>query len=328
MTKLLITSAGTSTALNFVQAMQQSAQVDIVSCDINPAHLVPATRLGAIRHYQVPLASQTHAYLDAITKIVRDEDIDAIYPIHDLEILTLLEADLPALRSVRLPAHDAGRSAACFDKWSAFVQGMSAGLPMARTWLGNAAQEIPADLFPTFAKPRQGVGSVGVAWLADPGRASNLPDPERMVIQEPCSKPELTIDALRLASGQTLALARERLETKAGVCTKARIFQDQEITALAQRTGEAFGLRGLYCFQLMHGKDQAWRITDINPRCGGGSSMSRSAGFPLYELFVADWLEQQDLAHWREQAERALATMGEVNICRVYQDIITTGVTA
>jgi carbamoyl-phosphate synthase large subunit len=57
---------------------------------------------------------------------------------------------------------------------------------------------------------------------------------------------------------------RERIETKAGVCSKARLFHDDRILEIANAIGSVVGLKGAFCFQILEFREgaedwDAWR---------------------------------------------------------------------
>lgn len=84
-------------------------------------------------------------------------------------------------------------------------------------------------------------------------------------------------------------MCRERLEVKAGVSVKARVFDDPELSALAQKLGEELGLTGTFCFQVMRAPDAGgWAITDVNPRPGAGTRMTVAAGVDVLAAMMAD----------------------------------------
>jgi predicted ATP-grasp superfamily ATP-dependent carboligase len=111
---------------------------------------------------------------------------------------------------------------------------------------------------------------------------------DAFVVQACCVAPEVTIDAF---AGRDCfaAVCRERLEVRAGVATKARVFADAVLTDLAREVARATGLTGAFCFQVM--RDPAtggWRVTDVNPRPGGATRMSVAAGVDIHSAMLAE----------------------------------------
>ena len=144
-----------------------------------------------------------------------------------------------------------------------------------------------------------------------------------MLYQLPCQGSELTIDVLSLENS-FVAIARERLETKAGVCTKARVFVDPWITELSRRVATAFGLAGLFCFQLMGDLlNYDFQIIDVNPRCGGGTALSAAAGFPIYEAYFSSMLELQERRRYTQLLDERVKINRSVTVCRYYEEVVT-----
>jgi hypothetical protein len=85
-------------------------------------------------------------------------------------------------------------------------------------------------------------------------------------------------------------VCRERIETKSGVCTKARLFQDKKIGEIALTLAQKLDLSA-FCFQLMRLKDN-WAVTDINARLGAGTAISVAAGLDFFSgMFAIQWGE-------------------------------------
>jgi hypothetical protein len=115
---------------------------------------------------------------------------------------------------------------------------------------------------------------------------------EQLIAQDLCQPPEITIDSFYdVETGIGRAIARERLQTKDGVCTKAKVFEDPTFTEYARVIGEGLQQRGVICFQVMRLND-AWAITDLNLRSGAGTAMTCAAGADLLAAaFACRWNE-------------------------------------
>lgn len=322
--RLLITSAGTSTATNIVCALANCKEFELFTADINPAGQLAAPHLGAVKHFQVPLASAREEYLTTIASIVETEAIQGIYPIHDLEIATLHESREQLPTGVKLPLRSSDTARNCSDKWRAYEICRTHDLPVPETWLAAAIDPVYIPT-PIFLKPRWGVGSVGARLIRDRAELLNsgYPATEDFLMQEPCASPEITLDVVRTRQGRIYCIARERLETKAGVCTKARVFLDHQLTQLAEAVAEVFELDALFCMQVMRGAAGQWLVTDINPRCGGGTAMSAAAGLPVYQAFFSDWLQLPDAEVYLQAMDRGIAEFQETLVCRYFSNVIS-----
>ena len=246
-----------------------------VSADTNPPHLGAGAAV-ADEHVQAPAATAPGFGAWLAGELART-GATVYVPIVDPEIRVAAElaerGELPAGLRALTPSCVA--AARCFDKLALARWLESEGLPAPATVPAAEARWRDGGL---VAKPRGGWGSTGVRVLERPDQLAGLAPDD--VVQERCEQPEVTIDAYRLDDGAVAALCRERIEVKAGVCVKARVFADAELSALAAAIGERLPLRGAFCFQVMR-RDSGWAVTDVNPRVGSGSRMSSAVGFDL-----------------------------------------------
>ena len=75
------------------------------------------------------------------------------------------------------------------------------------------------------------------------------------------------------------------------MCTKARVFRDDELEVLALRIGTELSLSGAYCIQVLTSTDGGWVVTDINPRTGAGTPLSAAVGFDLGAASLAEGID-------------------------------------
>lgn len=132
---------------------------------------------------------------------------------------------------------------------------------------------------------------------------------------------EVTVDAfVPRRGGETRAICRERIETKANVCSKARLFHDDRILEIAGAIAAAVGLTGAFCFQIMESEQGAedWAVIDVNPRTGGGTAMSGTVGF---DVIGANLLDALGL----DYASRLQPLSGEHFVVRQPEDYVTLG---
>jgi hypothetical protein len=139
-----------------------------------------------------------------------------------------------------------------------------------------------------FCKPRRGFGSRGTKLLTR-HNISRLSQQElgELLIQERCKSPEVTVDSFYDASqGRGYAYCRERLEVKAGVCTKAKLYSEPELVEFASLIGSGLRQRGTISFQAMR-SSSGWVVTDLNLRPGAGTAMTCAAGFDVLSAAIA-----------------------------------------
>ena len=164
-----------------------------------------------------------------------------------------------------------------------------------------------------FVKPEQGFGSHGARAVVVDDIAALLAREPGLLVQSMCYEPEITVEVFN-RRGMIHSLCRERLETKAGVCTKARIWVDTALHSLSQRLCAVLDLPEAFCFQVMAGEDGTWLITDVNPRLGAGTALSTAYGWSLASAALACWggIEYpMQFLHTRS---------GDVHVVRVFQE--------
>jgi carbamoylphosphate synthase large subunit len=313
---VLLGAGGTGTSFAIASRLRAhwGSDIRLIVADINEPHLVTASLL-ADAYVRVPYANDP-SFAQVVGDVIEREGVQTYIPILNDEIVLAarLQAD-PRFAHVDFwssPLH-----AQCTDK--TFADGWLNGIAV-RTPAIIGADELAQGDGPWFAKPRRGFGSRG-AGVVDGAALRRLDQAERdsLIVQELCSTPEITVDSFHdAATGTTHAYCRERIETKAGVCTKARIFRDTELEGIAARIGQALGQRGTLCFQAMRAHD-GWAVTDLNLRSGAGTAMSCAAGFDVlaaayacrlgedYARFLASLEPGRDIYVTRQYAEFVMA---------------------
>lgn len=318
--RILLTSAGTSTALGVIKGLASAPHFEVHTADINPLNMLAVGAFATASHSTGPLASQRAEYIDFISGLVAEKSIDFIYPIHDEEIRALASADAVALIT-KLPQSLVSKVDVCTDKLEMARMCASNGIPSPATF---SCQEFAASgFFPAFSKPRRGVGSANVNLVLDESGLKTVPSQTvELVFQEVCEKPEVTVDVLS-AHDEIVTVARERIETKAGVSTKCRVWHSFELETLAKEIVRVFGLQGLFCFQVMK-RDGRWVVTDINPRPGGATAMTLAVGINLYREYFEIQMSGFDLGRFSALRDRVLV-MRESVVTRYYQEHVSQG---
>jgi hypothetical protein len=282
--------------------------VRLITADINPAHLVTSSLLSDA-FFQVPRADED-GFASAIVDIIRREKVDCYIP--------LLNAEIER-------AHEFASDIVGVDVWSSAVAAsLCANKVRSAEWLTDIGVPVPRT-YPAgtwssaqnyFVKPIDGFGSRSAGVMTGE-QLTAVAEIERpgLIVQDVCEPPEITIDSFFDADrGFGRAIMRERIETKAGVCTKARVFEDELLAEYARKIGEASGQRGTICFQAMRTQD-GWAVTDLNFRPGAGTALTCAAGVDVlaaafacrwgedYKTFLAQPLPEQGLFVTRQYSE-------------------------
>lgn len=273
---IVLGAAGTGTSFALASRLKATwgAAVRIVGVDIFEARFV-ATSLLCDEFHTLPHAS-TPEYYTCVKEIIISENAASFVPMLNDEIAQgdrfLKDDGLTGL-----------------DVWNNPGFAFLADKTRAESWLRDIG--VPSPYRPSraeledssehwFVKPLAGTGSKDVSKRSGKDIvAEDLFDD--FIIQAICDGPEITVDSFYDAdTGYGFAVCRERLETKAGVCTKARVFFDAEISEIARRIGAGLGQRGTLCFQLMVSRGK-WVVTDLNLRSGAGTALSCAAGYDV-----------------------------------------------
>jgi carbamoylphosphate synthase large subunit len=311
---VLLGSAGTGIAFAAACALRRvwSQSVKIVAIDINPRHLVTTSLLADVFE-QVPL-SASPKFSESLLGILRRYEVDTYLPLfpEEIALAALLHSkrNIPASVSVMAPPPMA--SAACADKWALSQLLPMHGVPVPET--APASAPFAAEEF--ILKPKDGTGSRGVQKV----KASELSmkvsgRAGEWVVQEICMPPEVTVDSFYdPADGFCRVICRERIEIKSGVSTKARLFEEPELSRIALALAEALKLAGSFCFQVMR-NTTGWVVTDVNPRPGAATAMCALTG---NDFFAASFAQ-----HWGEDVRRFFRPLdGEQFVTRQYAEFL------
>lgn len=314
---LWLGSAGTATAFGVARSVRAvwGQRVGIVAADVNPPHLVAAAALADSAE-QVPYLADADGFADTLAAGLQRHGADTYMPLLVEEIL--LAARLRAAGSlppgITVLAPGVETAEACTDKLELANLLAAHGVPVPPTSTAGQAQWWPEGV---VVKSRRGEGSrdVQVCTSESELEAARSRGTEA-VAQRMCQPPEVTVDAFRSGDGSIFrALCRERIEVKAGVSTKARAFTDPALEDICRRLADALELPGALTIQAMRGPD-GWEITDVNPRCGGGTRLAAAVGVDTTAAALADV--------WGEDPGRHLEPFeGEAWIVRHYEELVS-----
>ena len=309
---IMLSAGGTATTWHLASLILEkfSAYYKILICDINPQHLVPASRL-AETYLQVPRIDSPD-YHSHMLGLFDEHGVDIYVPLIDADVHNFpIDAAELVTRGIRSTGVRRSTSAIIGNKrnLSAFLESHGIGSP--RTVSQKEVAHALSCKF--FVKPEQGCGSVGARVADAEDVLRTLEREPDLLVQELCRGPEITVEVFN--RGTVLSICRERLETKAGVCTKARIFSDDALHSLAEQLCTVLDLPVAFCFQVMRGADDKWLITDLNPRLGAGTALSTAYGWSLASAALACW---GDLPF--DPTVFLRTSPGDKHVVRVYQE--------
>lgn len=309
---VLFLSCGTGACFHAIKTLKEKFpnQFRIIGADINPQYLT-ATGIYLDKFYQVPLTCDKDYYA-TIIKICENENIDVIVPSFDAD-QKLFFPENKELKQLKITSLGTSQETlGVYEnkiEMTRFLE--TKGLPTPKIFT-----HVEEDKW-YFVKPKNGVGSKGAQKMLGKD-IQNLPDVTDVIIQEVCQAPEITLECFYYDK-QLSTIARERIETKAGVCTKARIFNCDELGKIAQKFVEA--IKTPYCFnlQFMKNSNNDYVITDVNLRLAGGMSLSYAAGWDEVSAFAKILLKKTK----EEVFETLPEKVPSQYVVRAYTDIVT-----
>jgi carbamoyl-phosphate synthase large subunit len=272
--RVLVTGAGGAAGVAVIRALRGRYDVLAVDCDPDAVGLRLAGTSGVVPPGDSP------DFAAHVAKLASRHGATALVctVAEEMEALTdgiglLAEAGLRSW----LPSASAVRT--CTDKW-AFAQACRAsGIPVPATALASVTG-VPG---PWIVKPRFGRGSRDVHPVdTSDDVAWALARVQQPLVQTRLAGREFTVDALVDRDGGLAgAVPRWRLDTKAGISTRGRTFDNRALVAAVAQLLTAVGLTGPANVQGFVGGAGEIAFTEVNPRFSGGLPLSLAAGADL-----------------------------------------------
>jgi carbamoyl-phosphate synthase large subunit len=310
---VLFTCAGRRNYLlqYFREAMGE--QGTIIAADMSPT--APAMAVADVAHVVPDVYARD--YVDRILQICREETVDLLISLNDLE--------LPVLSPHRQRFRDAGVFLLisdekvidiCFDKYRTvqFCHDLDIGTPRTYLDLQEAARALETGeiSFPVVVKPRWGSASIGLEFPADMEELqlayrlvtlrvsrsilseASKQDLERSVlIQERIDGTEYGLDIFNDFSGRNvLVYVKEKLAMRAGETDKSVLRDNPRLEELGKRVGAALGHIGNVDCDVFE-KDGKYYLLELNPRFGGGYPFSHMNGAD-YPAAILAWMEGRE----------------------------------
>lgn len=279
--RILVSSAGRRVGL--VECWRRAAgqlgiELTIIATDVDPDF--SAACLMADQRFMVPKCTDP-GFTDAMLDICEINNVALVVPTIDTELQVLAD-NAPRFEKIGTRVHvsDSETIALVRDKIRTMEALRCAGVPVPDT--AELPQQLPQIVkweWPLFLKPRSGSASRGLQVIASP---EDIPPalPEPMLVQELLGGPEYTVNVFVDKNGSLrCAIPHERLRVRAGEVEKGITSHNETIEELATSIVAAVpGLRGVFCFQVMHNRSGQPRIIEINARFGGGYPLADRAG--------------------------------------------------
>ena len=275
----------------------------------------PALQAADVR-IQVP-AVYDSKYIDIMLGICKEQSIDALISLNDLELPILAEskAMFEAL-GVKVIVSDPEVIDICFDKYktSQWVESLGLNAPKTYVRLEKAKKALVSGeiSFPLFLKPRWGSGSIGLETVEDMEEleavygllckkikktilATASVGDEYIMIQEKLTGNEYGLDIMNDLEGNNVAVSvKQKLAMRSGETDKAITVDLPEVRGIGETIGRNLNHIGNLDVDIMQRANGDYCVLELNPRFGGGYPFSYEAGANL-PLAILKWLRGEDV---------------------------------
>lgn len=254
------------------------------------------------------------AFIPTLARIVKERNIDAIYPTMDtvVTVAKLHEGEL----GCTVIAPPADTTEICLSKKLTYekLQGVVNTPKIYNPF------NIDDSEFPVFAKPIVGYSAKGTKILNSQEEVNIfLEYKDNMLVVEYLPGEEFTVDCFTDKDGNLLySGARKRNRVSNGISVNTFFAEEQkEFGELAQKINSAIRFRGAWFYQVKRNKDGQLTLLEIAARLGGSSLLSRAVGvnFALLTLFDAfDYKVEVFKNDYNVVLDRALESKYKTNI--------------
>lgn len=305
-------SVGTNACYHFCKRFKEEFGDDIfiIGADINDPWLVPSISYVNL-YYKVPY-SNDNSFEKSIEQIIIENSPDYILPSFDFDQVLFYDGS-PLLEKYGVKSISTPKETLIYykDKKSMFDYLQKTQLPLPRAYTKDQLDDHSSY----FIKPINGVGSAGATKKT--GHEIKQMDTSGYLIQEICTGPEITMECFS-HENYFSCICRERIATKAGVCTKARIHFNEELEKIGKTFAKKIHVPMLFNLQFMFNNENKPVITDVNLRSAGGMSISYAAGWDVVKA-IGEVL----LGRTPNYEECFPSPIQEQYVVRTYTDIVT-----
>lgn len=306
---ILFTCAGRRTYL--LKYFKENMQPDdkVVATDMQLS--APALQAADVK-IQVP-AVYDPKYIDITLNICKEQKIDALLCLNDLELPILSEnkSRFEAL-GVKVIVSDPEVIDIAFDKYKTaqWVESLGLNAPKTYVTLASAKEALAKGeiSFPLFMKPRWGSGSIGLETIDDMEEldiyyhllmkkikktilATASVGDEYIMIQEKLTGKEFGLDVMNDLEGKNVAVSvKQKLAMRAGETDKALTVDLPEVREMGATIGRNLHHVGNLDVDIMQRANGDYCVLELNPRFGGGYPFSYEAGVNMPKAII-QWLK-------------------------------------
>lgn len=306
---ILFTCAGRRTYLLKYFKENMTPGDKVVATDMQLS--APALQAADVK-LQVP-AVYDPKYIDITLNICKEQKIDALISLNDLELPILAEnkAKFEAL-GVTVIVSDPEVIDIAFDKYKTaqWVESIGLNAPKTYVTLASAKDALAKGeiAFPLFMKPRWGSGSIGLETIDDMEEldiyyhllmkkikktilATASVGDEYIMIQEKLTGNEFGLDVMNDLEGNNVAVSvKQKLAMRAGETDKAITVDLPKVREMGATIGRNLKHIGNLDVDIMQRANGDYCVLELNPRFGGGYPFSYEAGANM-PMAILQWLK-------------------------------------
>ena len=306
---ILFTCAGRRTYLLKYFKEDMTPGDRVVATDMQLS--APALQAADVK-LQVP-AVYDPKYIDITLNICKEQKIDALISLNDLELPILAEnkAKFEGL-GVKVIVSDPQVIDIAFDKYKTaqWVESIGLNAPKTYVTLASAKEALAKGeiAFPLFMKPRWGSGTIGLETIDDMEEldiyyhllmkkikktilATASVGDEYIMIQEKLTGKEFGLDVMNDLEGNNVAVSvKQKLAMRAGETDKAITVDIPEVYEIGRKIGENLKHIGNLDVDIMQRSNGDYCVLELNPRFGGGYPFSYEAGVNMPKAII-QWVK-------------------------------------
>lgn len=298
--RILFTSVGRRVEL--IQAFRSAAERLNVDLSIYGADCSSSAPALLFCDYTVftPLI-KSGDYIDFLKKYCLENQIDALIPTIDTDLLILSE-NRTSFGKTKVIISDYDKIALCRDKRLTAEFFTSVGLQTPDCCDDYRCYK---NSYPAFIKPKDGSSSIDAYKVFNEESLQEISNRvSEYIVQPYISGKEYTVDVFCDFEGQPIYITpRERLAVRSGEVLKTRITQDNCIIGEIELLCRSFKPIGQITVQLIREENTGIDYyIEINPRFGGGAPLSMKAGADSAESLLR-LLQNEKLSYVAYAAE-------------------------
>ncbi len=292
---VLVTAVGSFSAEAVIRRYKEMGYC-VLGCDIYPAEWIVAS-MEVDRFFRAPLAADREAYLAFLEQVCRENQVEYLVPLTDVEVDAVNGWRDWAAGSLGLQVclSPADTVSLCRDKGelAKFLEGKGAVRAIPTRGLREVIRD-EADTgyellsYPLVLKPAGGRSSQGLTVAEDADQMRRAAESleasaDSYLVQPRISGCVITADIVRSPkTGQVVCLPRrELLRTPNGAGTSVYVFRDEALETICRELAVSLDICGCVNFEFIEEREGSWYFLECNPRFSGGVAFSCMAGYDM-----------------------------------------------